>query len=245
MFTLSDRKVLVTGASGGIGGAIARAMYAQGATVALAGRNRESLDALAVELGDRSHVVVGDLGDTESADAMMSAAADAMGGIDILVNNAGLARDNLAMRIKDEDWQAVIDVNLTATFRLSRAVLRGMMKARWGRIINVTSIVGVTGNPGQTNYAASKAGIIGMSKSMAGEVATRGITVNCIAPGFIATPMTESLSDDQREKLTAAVPAGRLGAPEDVAVCAVFLASEEAAYVTGQTLHVNGGMAMI
>jgi 3-oxoacyl-[acyl-carrier protein] reductase len=245
MFTLSDRKVLVTGASGGIGGAIARAMYAQGATVALAGRNREALDALAVELGDRSHVVVGDLGDTESADAMMSAAADAMGGIEILVNNAGLARDNLAMRIKDEDWQAVIDVNLTATFRLSRAVLRGMMKARWGRIINVTSIVGVTGNPGQTNYAASKAGIIGMSKSMAGEVATRGITVNCIAPGFIATPMTESLSDDQREKLTAAVPAGRLGAPEDVAACAVFLASEEAAYVTGQTLHVNGGMAMI
>lgn len=245
MFTLSDRKVLVTGASGGIGGAIARAVYAQGATVALAGRNREALDALAVELGDRSHVVVGDLGDTESADAMMSAAADAMGGIDILVNNAGLARDNLAMRIKDEDWQAVIDVNLTATFRLSRAVLRGMMKARWGRIINVTSIVGVTGNPGQTNYAASKAGIIGMSKSMAGEVATRGITVNCIAPGFIATPMTESLSDDQREKLTAAVPAGRLGAPEDVAACAVFLASEEAAYVTGQTLHVNGGMAMI
>jgi len=245
MFTLSDRKVLVTGASGGIGGAIARALYAQGATVALAGRNREALDALAVELGDRSHVVVGDLGDTESADAMMSATADAMGGIDILVNNAGLARDNLAMRIKDEDWQAVIDVNLTATFRLSRAVLRGMMKARWGRIINVTSIVGVTGNPGQTNYAASKAGIIGMSKSMAGEVATRGITVNCIAPGFIATPMTESLSDDQREKLTAAVPAGRLGAPEDVAACAVFLASEEAAYVTGQTLHVNGGMAMI
>jgi 3-oxoacyl-[acyl-carrier protein] reductase len=245
MFTLSDRKVLVTGASGGIGGAIARAMYAQGATVALAGRNREALDALAVELGDRSHVVVGDLGDTESADAMMSAAADAMGGIEILVNNAGLARDNLAMRIKDEDWQAVIDVNLTATFRLSRAVLRGMMKARWGRIINVTSIVGVTGNPGQTNYAASKAGIIGMSKSMAGEVATRGITVNCIAPGFIATPMTESLSDDQREKLTAAVPVGRLGAPEDVAACAVFLASEEAAYVTGQTLHVNGGMAMI
>jgi 3-oxoacyl-[acyl-carrier protein] reductase len=245
MFTLSDRKVLVTGASGGIGGAIARAMYAQGATVALAGRNREALDALAVELGDRSHVVVGDLGDIESADATISAAADAMGGIDILVNNAGLARDNLAMRIKDEDWQAVIDVNLTATFRLSRAVLRGMMKARWGRIINVTSIVGVTGNPGQTNYAASKAGIIGMSKSMAGEVATRGITVNCIAPGFIATPMTESLSDDQREKLTAAVPAGRLGAPEDVAACAVFLASEEAAYVTGQTLHVNGGMAMI
>ncbi len=168
-----------------------------------------------------------------------------MDGIDVLVNNAGLTRDNLAMRIKDEDWQAVIDVNLTATFRLSRAVLRGMMKARWGRIINVTSIVGVTGNPGQTNYAASKAGIIGMSKSLAGEVATRGITVNCIAPGFIATAMTESLSDDQKDKLVGAVPAGRLGTPEDVAACAVFLASDEAAYVTGQTLHVNGGMAMI
>lgn len=245
MFALADKKALVTGASGGIGGAIARAMHAQGATVALAGRNRDALEALAAELGDRCHVIVGDLGDTESADAMLSAASDAMDGIDILVNNAGLTRDNLAMRIKDDDWQAVIDVNLTATFRLSRAVLRGMMKARWGRIINVTSIVGVTGNPGQTNYAASKAGIIGMSKSLAGEVATRGITVNCIAPGFIATAMTESLGDDQKEKLVGAVPAGRLGTPEDVAACAVFLASEEAAYVTGQTLHVNGGMAMI
>ena len=245
MFALADKKALVTGASGGIGGAIARAMHEQGATVALAGRNREALDALAGELGDRCHVIVGDLGDTESADAMLIAASDAMDGIDILVNNAGLTRDNLAMRIKDEDWQAVIDVNLTATFRLTRAVLRGMMKARWGRIINVTSIVGVTGNPGQANYAASKAGIIGMSKSVAGEVATRGITVNCIAPGFIATAMTESLGDDQKEKLVGAVPAGRLGTPEDVAACAVFLASEEAAYVTGQTLHVNGGMAMI
>lgn len=245
MFALADKKALVTGASGGIGGAIARAMHEQGATVALAGRNRDALDALAGELGDRCHVIVGDLGDTESADAMLSAASEAMDGIDILVNNAGLTRDNLAMRIKDDDWQAVIDVNLTATFRLSRAVLRGMMKARWGRIINVTSIVGVTGNPGQTNYAASKAGIIGMSKSLAGEVATRGITVNCIAPGFIATAMTESLGDDQKEKLVGAVPAGRLGTPEDVAACAVFLASEEAAYVTGQTLHVNGGMAMI
>lgn len=245
MFALSDKKVLVTGASGGIGGAIARAMHAQGATVALAGRNREALDALAGELGDRCHVIVGDLGDAGSADAMLSAASDAMGGIDVLVNNAGLTRDNLAMRIKDEDWQAVIDVNLTATFRLSRAVLRGMMKARWGRIINITSIVGVTGNPGQANYAASKAGIIGMSKAIAGEVATRGITVNCIAPGFIATAMTESLGDDQTRKLTDAIPAGRLGTPEDVAACAVFLASEEAAYVTGQTLHVNGGMAMI
>lgn len=245
MFALSGKKALVTGASGGIGGAIARAMHAQGATIALAGRNRDALDALAAELGDRCHVIVGDLGDTASADAMLSAASDAMDGIDVLVNNAGLTRDNLAMRIKDEDWQAVIDVNLTAAFRLSRSVLRGMMKARWGRIINITSIVGVTGNPGQANYAASKAGIIGMSKAMAGEVATRGITVNCIAPGFIATAMTESLGDDQTGKLTDAIPAGRLGTPEDVAACAVFLASEEASYVTGQTLHVNGGMAMI
>lgn len=245
MFALADKKVVVTGASGGIGGAIARAMHEQGATVALAGRNREALDALATDLGERCHVIVGELNDRAAADAMLAAASDAMYGIDVLVNNAGLTRDNLAMRIKDEDWQAVIDVNLTATFRLSRAVLRGMMKARWGRIINVTSIVGVTGNPGQTNYAASKAGIIGMSKSLAGEVATRGITVNCIAPGFIATAMTESLSDDQKDKLVGAVPAGRLGTPEDVAACAVFLASDEAAYVTGQTLHVNGGMAMI
>ncbi len=245
MFALADKKVVVTGASGGIGGAIARAMHEQGATVALAGRNREALDALAADLGERCHVIVGELNDRAAADAMLAAASDAMDGIDVLVNNAGLTRDNLAMRIKDEDWQAVIEVNLTATFRLSRAVLRGMMKARWGRIINVTSIVGVTGNPGQTNYAASKAGIIGMSKSLAGEVATRGITVNCIAPGFIATAMTESLSDDQKDKLVGAVPAGRLGTPEDVAACAVFLASDEAAYVTGQTLHVNGGMAMI
>jgi 3-oxoacyl-[acyl-carrier protein] reductase len=245
MFALADKKVVVTGASGGIGGAIARAMHEQGATVALAGRNREALDALAADLGERCHVIVGELNDRAAADAMLAAASDALDGIDVLVNNAGLTRDNLAMRIKDEDWQAVIDVNLTATFRLSRAVLRGMMKARWGRIINVTSIVGVTGNPGQTNYAASKAGIMGMSKSLAGEVATRGITVNCIAPGFIATAMTESLSDDQKDKLVGAVPAGRLGTPEDVAACAVFLASDEAAYVTGQTLHVNGGMAMI
>ena len=245
MFALADKKVVVTGASGGIGGAIARAMHEQGATVALAGRNREALDALATDLGERCHVIVGELNDRAAADAMLAAASDAMDGIDVLVNNAGLTRDNLAMRVKDEDWQVVIDVNLTATFRLSRAVLRGMMKARWGRIINVTSIVGVTGNPGQTNYAASKAGIIGMSKSLAGEVATRGITVNCIAPGFIATAMTESLSDDQKDKLVGAVPAGRLGTPEDVAACAVFLASDEAAYVTGQTLHVNGGMAMI
>ena len=245
MFALSEKKALVTGASGGIGGAIAAALHAQGATVALAGRNKDALDKLAAELGERTHVITGDLGDPAWADAMLDAATEPMSGIDVLVNNAGLTRDNLAMRIKDEDWQEVIDVNLTASFRLSRAVLRGMMKARWGRIINITSIVGVTGNPGQANYAASKAGIIGMSKALAGEVATRGITVNCIAPGFIATAMTESLGEDQHAKLTEAVPAGRLGTPEDVAACAVFLASDEAAYVTGQTLHVNGGMAMI
>lgn len=245
MFGLSGKKALITGASGGIGGAIADALHTQGATVALAGRNRAALDQLAGTLGERAYVIEGDLSDAASADAMLAAANEALDGIDILVNNAGLTRDNLAMRIKDEDWQAVIDVNLTASFRLSRAVLRGMMKARWGRIINITSIVGVTGNPGQANYAASKAGLIGMSKSIAAEVATRGITVNCIAPGFIATPMTESLDEAQIEKLLAAVPAGRLGNPEDVAACAVFLATDEAAYMTGQTLHVNGGMAMI
>ena len=245
MFALSDKKALVTGASGGIGGAIAGALHAQGATLTLAGRNKEALERLAGELGDRTHVVTGDLGDADSADAMLSAATKGMDGIDILVNNAGLTRDNLAMRIKDEDWQQVINVNLTASFRLSRAVLRGMMKTRWGRIINIMSIVGVTGNPGQANYAASKAGIIGMSKALASEVATRGVTVNCIAPGFIETAMTESLGADQQAKLMESVPAGRLGTPEDVAACAVFLASDEAAYVTGQTLHVNGGMAMI
>ena len=245
MFALSDKKALVTGASGGIGGAIAGALHAQGATLTLAGRNNEALERLAGELGDRTHVITGDLGDADSADAMLSAAAKGMDGIDILVNNAGLTRDNLAIRIKDEDWQQVINVNLTASFRLSRAVLRGMMKTRWGRIINITSIVGVTGNPGQANYAASKAGIIGMSKALASEVATRGVTVNCIAPGFIETAMTESLGADQQAKLMESVPARRLGTPEDVAACAVFLASDEAAYVTGQTLHVNGGMAMI
>ena len=245
MFALSDKKALVTGASGGIGGAIAGALHAQGATLTLAGRNNEALERLAGELGDRTHVITGDLGDAASADAMLSAAMKGMDGIDILVNNAGLTRDNLAMRIKDEDWQQVINVNLTASFRLSRAVLRGMMKTRWGRIINITSIVGVTGNPGQANYAASTAGIIGMSKALASEVATRGVTVNCIAPGFIETAMTESLGADQQAKLMESVPAGRLGTPEDVAACTVFLASDEASYVTGQTLHVNGGMAMI
>ncbi|PPR10632.1 MAG: 3-oxoacyl-[acyl-carrier-protein] reductase FabG [Alphaproteobacteria bacterium MarineAlpha11_Bin1] len=245
MFDLSDKKALITGASGGIGGAIGRALHAQGATVTLAGRSKKALNDLATLLGERTQVVIGDLGNSESADAMLSDAYDAMDGIDILVNNAGLTRDNIALRIKDQDWEEVIKINLTASFRLSRAVLRGMMKARWGRIINVTSIVGVTGNAGQANYSASKAGLIGMSKTLASEVATRGVTVNCIAPGFIATAMTESLGEEQRKKLSDAVPAGRLGTPEDVAACAVFLASQEAAYVTGQTLHVNGGMAMI
>lgn len=245
MFELTGRRALVTGASGGIGGAIARLLCAQGAAVCVAGRNRAALDGLAAELGDRAHVVECDLSDSEAADRSLAAAEDAMGGVDILVNNAGLARDGLAMRVRDDDWRAVLEVNLTATFRLSRGVLRGMMRARWGRIVNITSIVGTTGNPGQTGYAASKAGIAGMSKALAAEVATRGITVNCVAPGFVATAMTEGMDDARREELFRRIPAGRPGTPEDVAACVVFLCSGEAAYVTGQTLHVNGGMAMI
>jgi len=245
MFDLTDRCALVTGASGGIGGAIARALHDQGATVALAGRNADALGALADELGARAHVAAADLADADAADGLIKTATEAMGRIDILVNNAGLTRDNLAMRLKDDDWQSVLDVNLTAGFRLSRAVMRGMMRARWGRIIGITSVVGVTGNPGQANYAASKAGMIGMSKSLAAEVASRGITVNCIAPGFISTAMTDALSDDQVSQLTERIPAGRLGEGADVAACAVLLASDEASYITGQTLHVNGGMAMI
>ena len=245
MFDLTDRCALVTGASGGIGGAIARALHDQGATVALAGRNADALGALADELGARAHVAAADLADADAADGLIKTATEAMGRIDILVNNAGLTRDNLAMRLKDDDWQSVLDVNLTAGFRLSRAVMRGMMRARWGRIIGITSVVGVTGNPGQANYAASKGGMIGMSKSLAAVVASRGITVNCIAPGFISTAMTDALSDDQVSQLTERIPAGRLGEGADVAACAVFLASDEASYITGQTLHVNGGMAMI
>ncbi len=245
MFDLSEKSALVTGASGGIGGAIARSLHAAGAAVALSGRNTDALDALAAELGERAHVITGDLADADAAAAVAGAAAEALGTVDILVNNAGLTRDNLMMRLKDEDWLSVLDVNLTAGFRLSRAVLRGMMRNRWGRIIGITSIVGVTGNPGQANYAASKAAMIGMSKSLAAEVASRGITVNCIAPGFIVTPMTDALGEDASSKLVEAIPAGRLGAPDDVAAAAVYLASEEAAYVTGQTLHVNGGMTMI
>ncbi len=245
MFDLSGKRAVVTGASGGIGGAIAKALHGQGAIVTLSGTREDALAQLAAELKDRVHVVKADLSTTEGADALIAAADSAMGGIDILVNNAGLTRDTLAMRMKDDDWRLVLEVNLTSAFRLSRACLRGMMKQRWGRIVNITSIVGVTGNAGQANYAASKAGLIGMSKSLAAEVASRGITVNCLAPGFIATPMTDGLSDDIRAKLLASIPSGRLGVVGDVASGVVYLASEEAAYVTGQTLHINGGMAMI
>ena len=245
MFDLEGRRALVTGASGGIGGAVALALHAQGATVALTGRNRAALEERASELGDRAHVLTADLADSGAADTLVRAAAEAMGGIDILVNNAGLARDGLFVRVKDEDWQAVLDVNLTAGFRLARATLRGMMRARWGRIVAITSIVGQTGNPGQANYAASKAGMTGMTKALAAEVAARNITVNCVAPGFIDTAMTQGLGDDQTARLAERIPAGRLGTPEDVASCVVFLASDEAAYVTGQTISVNGGMAML
>ncbi len=245
MFDLKGKTALVTGASGGIGGSVARILHAQGAIVALAGRNEDSLRALADELGDGAHVTPADLATADGAAELVASAAEALGKIDILVNNAGLTRDSLAMRMKDEDWQAVLDVNLTASFRLSRAVLRGMMRERWGRIISISSVVGVTGNPGQANYAASKAGMIGMSKALAAEVASRGITVNCIAPGFIQTAMTDLLTEQQAEQLTGRIPAGRFGVVDDVASCVVFLASDEAAYVTGQTLHVNGGMAMI
>lgn len=245
MFDLTGKTALVTGASGGIGRAIATALHAQGAAVALSGTRVEPLEALAADLGDRAHVVPCDLGDAEALSNLPKRAEEALGGLSILVNNAGLTRDNLAMRLKDEDWDTVLNVNLKAAFKLSQAVLRGMMKARFGRIINITSIVGVTGNPGQANYAAAKAGMIGMSKSLAQEVASRNITVNCVAPGFIATPMTDALSDDQKARLVAAVPSGRLGTPADVASGVAYLASDEAAYITGQTLHINGGMAMI
>jgi 3-oxoacyl-[acyl-carrier protein] reductase len=245
VFNLTGKTALVTGASGGLGGAIARALYGQGAIVALSGTRREALESLAGELGSRAHVLPCDLADAAAVEALVPAAEAAMGSLDILVNNAGVTRDNLFMRMKDAEWDTVIAVDLTAAFRLSRACLRGMMRRRFGRIIGVTSIVGVTGNAGQGNYAAAKAGMIGMSKALAAEVASRGITVNCIAPGFIASPMTDALNDKQRESILASVPTGRLGAGADIGAAAVYLASEEAAYVTGQTLHVNGGMAMI
>jgi 3-oxoacyl-[acyl-carrier protein] reductase len=245
MFDLSGRKALITGASGGIGGAIARALHAQGADVALSGTRRQALETLAASLGGRAHVVPADLADKAAVEALVPAAEAALGGLDILVNNAGLTRDNLFMRMKDEEWDAVLAVNLTAAFRLMRAAVKGMMRRRFGRIVNIGSVVGSTGNPGQGNYAASKAGLIGMSKALAAEVASRNITVNVIAPGFIATPMTDALNDKQREAILANVPVGRLGTSEDVAAAAAYLASNEAAYVTGTTLHVNGGMAML
>lgn len=245
MFDLSGKGALITGASGGIGAAIAHALHANGATVALSGTRVERLEALAGELGERSHIVPADLSEAAAVDELPAVAAEALGSLDILINNAGLTRDNLAMRMKDDEWQAVLDVNLTAAFRLSRAVLRGMMKNRWGRIISITSVVGAIGNPGQANYAASKAGLTGMTKALAQEVASRGVTANCIAPGFIETAMTDALAEAQKEAIMARIPAARLGSVADVGACALFLASDEAGYVTGQTIHVNGGMAMI
>ncbi|MBX3505013.1 MAG: 3-oxoacyl-[acyl-carrier-protein] reductase [Parvibaculum sp.] len=245
MFDLTGKCALVTGASGGIGSDIARALHGQGATVALSGTRKEALDALASELGERTHVLPCNLSDAAAVDALPKQAEEAMGSLDILINNAGLTRDNLFMRMKDEEWDEVIRVNLTASFRLSRGVLRGMMKRRWGRIIGITSVVGVMGNPGQGNYAASKAGMIGMTKSLAQEVASRNITANCIAPGFIRSAMTDALNEEQQSRIMSTIPAGRLGEAAEIAAAAVYLASEEAAYVTGQTLHVNGGMAMI
>lgn len=244
MFDLTGKTALVTGASGGIGGAIATALHGAGATVALSGTRVDPLNELAATLGDRAHVVPCNLSDREAVAALPKTAVEAMGGLDILVNNAGVTKDNLFMRMKDEEWDTVLDINLTSTMILMRAVMRGMMKARWGRIINISSIVGVTGNPGQANYAASKAGVIGMGKSVAHEVASRGITVNAIAPGFITTAMTDKLTDDQKSSLLTGVPMGRMGTSDEIAASALYLASEEAGYVTGQTLHVNGGMAM-
>jgi 3-oxoacyl-[acyl-carrier protein] reductase len=245
MFDLSGKSALVTGASGGIGGEIARALHKQGATVGLSGTRVEPLETLKAALGERAHVLPCDLSDAAGIEQLLKSADAVLGGIDILINNAGLTRDNLALRMKDEDWQRVIDVNLTAGFRLARGVMRGMMKKRWGRIIGITSIVGHTGNAGQANYAAAKAGMIGMSKSLAQEVASRGITVNCVAPGFIETQMTDALNEEQRTRLINGIPAGRLGQVADVAAAVVYLASPEASFVTGQTIHVNGGMAMI
>jgi len=245
MFDLKGRTALVTGATGGIGAAIAKALHEQGATVAISGTRATVLDELKASLGDRIHVLPCNLAEPLDVEKLVPAAEAAMGSLDILVNNAGITRDGLAMRMKDEDWAAVIDVNLTAGFRLARAAMRGMMKRRFGRIIGITSVVGVTGNAGQANYAASKAGMIGMTKALAQELASRTVTVNCIAPGFIATPMTDGLNEKQKEMIIAKVPAGRLGTADDVAAATVYLASDEASYVTGQTLHVNGGMAMI
>lgn len=244
MFDLSGKTALVTGASGGIGRAIAAKLHAQGAQVVLSGTRREALEALAGELGERTFVTPCDLADGAAVDALYGQAEAAAGSVDILVSNAGLTRDGLILRMKDEDWDLVMRVNLEAYFRLCRSALRGMMKRRWGRIIGITSVVGVTGNPGQTNYAASKSGMIGFSKALAQEAASRNITVNCVAPGFIASPMTDALNEQQRTLILSRIPAGRLGEGEEIAAACAYLASQEAAYVTGQTLHVNGGMAM-
>ncbi len=245
MFDLTGKNALVTGASGGIGAEIARSLHAAGAAVGLSGTRIEPLEALASELGDRAHVLPCNLSDMDAVNALPGQAIEAMGSVDILVNNAGITRDNLFMRMSEEEWDSVLDVNLGATFRLCKGVMRGMMKARWGRIVNISSIVGATGNPGQANYAASKAGMVGMSKSLAYEVASRGITVNAIAPGFIATAMTDKLTDDQKSGIMKQIPAGRMGTPAEIAAATLYLASDEAAYLTGTTLHVNGGMAML
>jgi 3-oxoacyl-[acyl-carrier protein] reductase len=245
MFDLTGKTALVTGATGGIGGAIARALHGQVATVALSGTRREALDLLATELAARAHVLPCNLADKDDVETLVPRAEEAMGSLDILVNNAGITRDNIFMRFKDEDWDQVIAVDLTAGFRLARAAVRGMMRRRYGRIVGITSVVGVTGNAGQGNYAAAKAGMIGMSKALAQEIASRGVTVNCVAPGFIETAMTQGLNEKQREAILPRVPAGRLGTSSEIAAAVVYLASGEAAYVTGQTLHVNGGMAMI
>ena len=245
MFDLTGRSALVTGASGGIGAEIARVLHGAGANVALSGTRVEPLQALAEELGARAHVLPCNLSDMASVEALPKAAIAAMGSVDILVNNAGITKDNLFMRMSDDEWQSVLDVNLTSTFRLCRGVLRGMMKARWGRIVNISSVVGATGHPGQGNYAASKAGVVGMSKSLASEVASRNITVNCVAPGFIATAMTDKLNDEQKARILTQIPAGRMGEVGDIAAAVLYLASPQAGYVTGAVLHVNGGMAMI
>ncbi|WP_335946063.1 MULTISPECIES: 3-oxoacyl-ACP reductase FabG [Salipiger] len=245
MFDLTGKCALITGASGGIGGAIAKALHGAGATVGLSGTREAPLQALAEDLGERAFVLPCNLSDPEAVAALPKQAAEVMGSVDILVNNAGITRDNLFMRMSDEEWQSVLDVNLTATFKLCKGVLRGMMKSRWGRIVNISSVVGATGNPGQGNYAAAKAGMVGMSKSLAYEVASRGITVNAVAPGFIETAMTDKLNDDQKAGILGQIPAGRMGSADEIASAVLYLASPEAGYVTGTTLHVNGGMAML
>lgn len=245
MFSLAGKTALITGASGGIGAAIAKALHDAGATIAISGTRLEVLEKVKAEVGERVHILPCNLAKPEEVEKLVPSAEATLGSLDILINNAGITKDGLAMRMKDEDWQSVIDVNLTSNFRLSRAAMRSMMKKRWGRIINITSIVGVTGNPGQVNYVASKAGLIGMTKSLAQELASRNVTVNCVAPGFIATPMTDALNEKQKEAILGRIPAGRMGGPADIAAAVVYLASDEAAYVTGQTLHVNGGMVMV